>query len=302
MKIPRKILSIKPIYQAIIIFAVLTVGAAVIIMSQNLNKQKDLSIPQPQAQVTNNCDVEIVIPTPTSTPIPPTPTPTRTPTKSPTKTPTPAICITSIPTAIPTIACVKKLDIALVIDKSGSMGTKEADGRTKMAWAKEAASTFMNTLKSYPYNKNNVRVALVSFGASGTSATLNRSLTNVYDSIITTISSLKSGGYTCIQCGIRIGNSQLTSTYKKVEILLSDGQANRIWDGTNSNSKAAAITEANTGRTKGISYKVIGYGTGNNIDQITLKSIAGGSTNYQYKPDAKDWSTAFLNILKELCL
>lgn len=229
------------------------------------------------------------------------------------------------PTKKPTgIVCNKKLDISLIIDRSGSMNSKETDGRTKLAWAKEAAVTFMNVLKAHPNNQNNVRVSVDSFGSQGNTndpiygnltqspqykSTLNIGLTRDYSSVIAAINNIGHiKGGTCIQCGIVIANKQLTyPTSKKAAILLSDGRANHTWTGkTNSingvSNTQAAINAANTGRSKGITYKAIGYGIKpSSINESALKAIAGNSTNYQYKPNPKDWSTSFLTILKELC-
>lgn len=215
------------------------------------------------------------------------------------------------------------LDIAIVIDRSSTM-TQLVDGRQKLYYAREAAKTLVTTLKNS--GSTSVSVAVSSFGAQGNdgtgilastyNSTLNSSLKNVagnYTGLITALNGVvysKPG--TCVQCGIRIGNAQLTNTgNRRVEIVLSDGKANHDWRGRDSSEipssephpKQLAITEANTGRSRGIEFRVIGYGLRgtNQIDETTLRSIAGSSENYTYSPNATEWSNTFSQILTELC-
>lgn len=216
------------------------------------------------------------------------------------------------PSATP-IVCNRNLDIALVIDRSSTMKDIEADGRTKLDWAKESAAGFVQSLINS--GSKSVRVSVSSFGSQGNdgtgtlaasyNSTLDAALTNNLPSVLTAINNIKyinSG--TCIECGLRIGNSQLTSTTnRKIEILLSDGMANHLWNGGTGGSKTAAIAAANAGRASGIEYRALGYGvvaTGD-IDEATLISIAGLASNYQYKPNVADWSAAFNTILADIC-
>jgi hypothetical protein len=219
----------------------------------------------------------------------------------------------SIPTPIP---CSNIHIVGMTLDRSSSMNALETDGRTKLAWAKEAANTFLNTIRSS--GTTTVSVAINSFGAQGNDGTgtlgstynslLHQGLTNNIDSAITALGNVRyitSG--TCIMCGIRLSNSQVNtaSTAKKVAILLSDGRANRIWNGTQPGSaisKQAAIDEANRGRAMGVQYHVIGYGSLDNAaDETTLRAIAGSNGSYQFKPNAQEWSTAMLNIMNNIC-
>ncbi len=218
------------------------------------------------------------------------------------------------PSPSPTpIACTGKLDIMLVIDRSSTMTDTEADGRQKLAWAKDAAKGFVQALINS--GTTSVRVGVSSFGSQGNdgtgaqdstyNSTLNIALSSNFAQVMTAIDGISyvhSG--TCIECGIRIANSQLTSTTnKRVEILLSDGMANHTWDGIrNTGATAAAITQSNNGRAAGLEYRVLGYGIAGQINETTLKSIAGSAANYQYKPNVADWSAAFLKILEEICV
>lgn len=211
------------------------------------------------------------------------------------------------------VICESKVDVALVLDRSSSMNDLESDGRTKLEWAKDAAKAFVDTIQKS--GKTNIRLSISSFGAQGNdgagalspeyNSTLHINLSSDYSAVknaINSIKYIKKG--TCVQCGIRIGNqTNQTSPNLKAQILLSDGKANHIWNGTTSGAKTAAINEANTGRSKGIAYYVLGYGLKSTgaIDEATLLAIAGDAQNYLYKPDANQWATAFLSILSKLC-
>ena len=244
----------------------------------------------------------------------PTASPIIVPTGIPGGTPVPVPTPTVTPTATPPTSCNKKLDIALVIDRSSTMTQTESDGRKKLDWAKDAAKGFVQAIQNT--NTTSVKVAVSSFGAQGNdgtgtldatyNSTLNSPLTNNFTGVIGSISNIaytKPG--TCVECGLRIGNNQLTNNAnKRVVVLLSDGMANHSWNGsTNTDDITNAINEANRGRSNGIEYRSVGYGslTAGQINENTLLQIAGEPRFYQYKPNVSDWSGAFLRILGDLC-
>jgi hypothetical protein len=156
------------------------------------------------------------------------------------------------------------------------------------------------------------KISVISFGAQGNdgtgtlssdnNSTVHISLSSDLNAVQTAIDGvkyIKSG--TCIECGIRLANQQLAATaLNRVVILLSDGKANHDWLGKSANS-TGAINFANTGRSSGIVYYVLGYGVGSQIDETTLKAIAGKAENYKYKPDATSWPEAFLSIVDLIC-
>lgn len=217
----------------------------------------------------------------------------------------------SLATPVP-IECKASLDIMLVIDRSSTMTDIESDQRLKLEWAKDAAKNLVQTVINS--GSKTVRIGVTSFGAQANDGT--GILDPIYNSTLEVPLSLdlqdvaskidnityKKNG-TCIECGLKISNSQLSnSRNRRIVILLSDGIANHTWSGVRTSAASdAAINAANAGRKLGIEYRVLGYGQGSNINESTLISIAGSSSNYQYKPNASDWSSAFLNILKDIC-
>ncbi|MFA6016478.1 MAG: vWA domain-containing protein [Patescibacteria group bacterium] len=312
-------LTIKQIITVLILIAVIAVAVATLALPNLLSQKKNLSLVNSRAVArialppeTDICTAEFNIPTP---PAPPSITPT------------------------PTLTC-NNLDIAIVTDRSDTM-TYPADGipghTTKLEYAKAAMTTLVNTVIGS--STTNVKIAVADFGRQGDVndpvlgnltqfpivnyvSILETPLSNQFASIvlpaISAIHHNQSG--TCIQCGLHIANRELTSTTnRKVVILLSDGMANRIWTGVKPGdpdqriSKDAAIAQATQGRANGIEYKVIGYGEGTGaltgISEDTLKRIACAdpndaacvANNYAHRPNALDWSNAFLAILRQLC-
>ncbi len=267
------------------------------------------SIPTPRP---NSCSKVFTIVLATSTPSArPTATAFATPTASA------VASVLPTPTATPIIiSCDKNLDIALVIDRSSSMNETD-NGKIKLEWAKEAAKGFVNAI--YNTGTGSVNVSVASFGAQGNdgtgtiadttfNSTLNLALTNTSAGYAVIMDALNGVNYnkwgTCIECGLRLGNSQLTNANnRKVGVLISDGMANRTWNGGTVNGRQAAIAMANTGRASGIEYRTIGYGskTAGQIDESTLINVAGSVLNYQYRPNVTDWSSSFLTVLKDLC-
>jgi len=229
------------------------------------------------------------------------------------------VTVTDCASPTPIISCSNSLDINITIDRSSSMTSLESDKRQKLAWAKDAAKALVTAVKNSGTNK--VRISVDSFGAQGndgkgTLSSSNNSILHIplssdYTKVLAAIDGVKyinSG--TCIECGIRIGNNQLgSSTNRKVLILLSDGRANHNWDGSEkwsstNNPIVNAKNEANKGRSSGIEYRAIGFGRkdiSGQIDEATLRAIAGSNANYQYKPNATDWSATFVGILADLC-
>lgn len=258
----------------------------------------------------NTCSKSFIIKLATMTPASTSfPTPVGTSLSTPRTTP---VAVT--PTATPIIiSCDKNLDISLVLDRSASMNDI-VDGKAKLEWAKDAAKGLVNALINV--NATKVKVGVVSFGSQGNDGTgsltpdfnssIDSPLSNSFLSANTAIGNIinKKWG-TCIECGLKLANSQLTSPInKKVAVLISDGMANHNWNGSTTNAIGNAISMANTGKASGIEYRTIGYGlkeTGQ-IDESTLINVASNPMYYQYRPNVTDWASSFIGILKDLCL
>lgn len=147
-----------------------------------------------------------------------------------------------------------------------------------------------------------------------------------YDSLVGAVNSVSynaSGNGTCTECGLRIGRKQLFSGFTrqslvKANVLVADGLSNRVWDGTgyleNGNppyldespsnpANLKAVAESKLGKNVGIDQYVVGYGTGTNINRVTLKNISNtGSTPYYFEnPDPAVWTASMIKVLDNLC-
>ncbi len=117
----------------------------------------------------------------------------------------------------------KTSDTVLVIDRSGSMGETGSGGNTKLKNAKDAASTFVDTL--LPAGNTTNRIAVVSF-AGDVSTNANFTGATGAASLKTTINGLSASGGTYTQTGIHRAQSLIassTANYKNI-VLLSDGE------------------------------------------------------------------------------
>lgn len=123
-------------------------------------------------------------------------------------------------------------DIVVIIDRSGSMAG------AKFTEAKSAAKKFIDVVSADSVN----RVALVSFHGT---ANLDSAFSTNFASVKTKIDSLVTGSGTCHECAIAKANQEIASNgranVKKVVVLLTDGQANRILG--NASNVSAAIAE-----------------------------------------------------------
>lgn len=233
----------------------------------------------------------------------------------PDATPAPSagtVDVTPAPTLPPnTPVCRQEVDVAIVIDRSGSM-TDQVNGKAKIEWAKEAAVAFVNAIDA---NNVQVGISVVSFGSQGNdgtgtlatdrNSTLHIGKSTDYEAVKNAISGIRHvASGTCIQCGLRIGSNEVAASNKqKAVILLSDGGANHVWDGSRENAHQTAIDESNSGRARGIEYQVVGIGSygENSTAATTLKSIAGNTANYVFRPDATEWAATFLSLVPKVC-
>lgn len=189
-------------------------------------------------------------------------------------------------------------DVVLVLDRSGSMkNTISGTTGTKMAKAKSAARRFVDILAKDSRN----RVGVSSYANLGT---IDRTLTNNWESAKTEIGALTPEGETCIECGIYKGFINLkqngrTNT-KKVIILLTDGKANVIQGSPDKVSTTVAenkaIAEAkNAHQTQGTIIFTIGVGDQINADFLKkIASVTGG--RYYASPTSDDLNTIYDKI------
>lgn len=185
-------------------------------------------------------------------------------------------------------------DIVLVVDKSGSMRNDNA-----MSHLKQAAVNFVDIVSA---DINN-RIGVVSF-ASFFRTSLDSELSSDFSSIKSKINSIITGGETCIQCGIKKANDEITAKkrngVKNVIILLTDGRANNILDnhfrvGFQAASDAATAEVKNGFDQNGTVFFTIGLGK--QIQTDFLQEIANSTGGkYFFAPSGADLSSIYNQI------
>lgn len=187
-----------------------------------------------------------------------------------------------------------RLDVILIIDRSGSMSeTEPGDEYNKMYYAKEAAKTFIDQL-----NSTRDHVGLVSFS---TEATLDAHLTSDFNLVKQEIDQLSPEGWTNIGDAINFTIQEFQTNGRNDSIwafiLLSDGDANRPYNETY--AREYALEQAAIAREMGIRSYTIGLGANTeSFDEDLLRHIA--SETYYYAPSAEDLTDIYLMIAEDL--
>ncbi len=159
------------------------------------------------------------------------------------------------------------LNLALVIDKSGSMSSSD-----KIGYARDAASSIIDQLESYD------RVAIVTFD-SNVQVLLPSMLATDKPAIKRMIAGIRTGSNTALHGGMTTGADEVRRNYNAEflnrVILLSDGKANV---GPSSNTQLASA--ARTLGDQGISVTTMGLGLDYNEDTMTAIADAAGGNYY----------------------
>lgn len=176
------------------------------------------------------------------------------------------------------------LDIALVIDHSGSMSDSAGPGTelTKLEAAKQAAIAFLRAVEL-----GTDQVAVISFDDS---ARLEQGLDIQLEKISAAISALQPGGGTNIADGLLAGFNELKGSRgrkdaARVIILLSDGQ---------SPARDAAQ------QIKAEGARIITIGLGPDVDEDELRATASSPTDYYFSPDATQLEAIFQTIARTI--
>ncbi|MDD5110264.1 MAG: VWA domain-containing protein [Patescibacteria group bacterium] len=193
--------------------------------------------------------------------------------------------------------CTTPTDVVLVFDRSGSMAY---DSGTRLAEAKAAAKGFTDLLQP-----DKDKEALVTF-----SSTVNtvHTLDNNFTGIKTQIDAITASGATNIGDAIKAATAELGSTRARptaahIEILLTDGRANKpfgIGYGEDPRDVNYAINQATAAAAKGFKIYTIGLGT--EINSAMLQQIATSTgAKFYFSPTSADLDDIYTLIAGELC-
>ncbi|MEO8082587.1 MAG: VWA domain-containing protein [Ardenticatenales bacterium] len=170
-----------------------------------------------------------------------------------------------------------RIDVALVIDRSGSMAGPAIVG------AKNGALAFLGELAP-----GAAQVALVAFS---TSADVLQPLTGAFASVVKGVRQLVPAGQTAIHLGLEAGLSELEGPsaragVPKVVVLMTDGRP--------SGGRTDTVAAADQIRAKGITIYTIGLGP--DIDTDLLKSIASSPDRFYAANSELDLAAVYADI------
>jgi Mg-chelatase subunit ChlD len=198
--------------------------------------------------------------------------------------------------------CESPADIALVIDRSGSMEFLGKNPPQPLTDVKNAAVFFVNQLQK------NDRAAVVSF-ANDASNPIDTVLTDDFRSVISAIDRIAIATSTVQNTnfadGIKAARTELASLrgrpgIGKYLIALTDGVATRpVRAGDEAYPEKAGRAEAEAARAQGISVFTIGLGK--DINAEFLKAAASSTEDAFFAPTARDLQGIYQEIATRIC-
>ena len=203
------------------------------------------------------------------------------------------------------------LDVELIVDRSGSMGSNSSDGHTRMYWAQDAADQLVGSLDANGGvgTGQNHHVGVTSF--HNTTAHVDLSLDGASAAAVkATIDGLTASGNTPLAAGMAAGAGDMSANGRTTDsgldvqhviIILSDG---RPWpDGAPARPSAGQISSFK-GSADSIYSIAIGQGgtsgTANEVDLALMASLAKPASGYFNVTSASDLPALFADIFTSI--
>jgi len=191
--------------------------------------------------------------------------------------------------SLPGLGCNEKIDLMLVVDESGSIGS------TNMAAIRTALKTFVDSLVLALDGPHAGQSSFASLG------TLDQQLTHDPVLVKAAIDTLVSSGTTNLTAGINEAKLELESVRDRADapdymVVVTDGVPNVCADGSCSvgEAEAEALAAAAAAKAAGIEVYVVGVGGG--VDADYLKTIAS-SVDHYFAGDFDTLSTTLAEIV-----
>ncbi len=189
-----------------------------------------------------------------------------------------ALCPPQVVTGLP-------LDVALVIDHSGSMEPWPKWTPSSLDYAKIATRALIDQL-----NPRTDRAAIVKFDLIGE---LVHPLTRQFDAAKRSLDQIGRGSFTALDIGLDRGRQELMGENRNpnaamILIIVSDGESS--WD--------SAVRAAQAAKDAGI--RVVSVGIGTRVNTELMIKIASGADDYFLSSTGEGLQSVYLNIAKQI--
>jgi uncharacterized protein YegL len=187
--------------------------------------------------------------------------------------------------SLPGLGCKGKIDLMLVVDRSGSIGS------TNMASVRTALNSFVDALMLSQDGSNAGQSSFASVG------TLDQVLTDNPTLVKNAVDALISGGSTNLTAGINLAQTELQSVRDRLDapnfmIVVTDGVPNVGSDPTAEAAAAAAAARAN-----GTEIYVVGVGDGVNADYLRDQIASPIGASHYFAGDFSTLQTTMVDIV-----
>lgn len=194
--------------------------------------------------------------------------------------------------------CESPVDVALLIDRSGSMEDDGTDPPEPLTSVKNAASLFVDSLSEED------RVAVISFGEDALSHVPLSVTFNKEDakeavqsiSIVASSSSYTNIGGGIVQALTIFDRVIMRPDTRRAIVLLTDGIPTAPGD---EDAEELARVAARSAQDKQIEIYAIGLGTG--VNRLFLESLVNDKASYRGAADSVDLNSIYTSLATELC-